>query len=555
MKRLFLLLPILAVLALVLPAGFAGAADPDWSSKLKTFKTQFKTKNPAKIRRKAVKALVKTNDARAVKEILKVVKAQQKHAQKLRKEWVREEEIWQKTTKDYETIVQRKFDQAQGGEVSVTREEGEWLGITEEFKDNPKFFSAKRRIEGLYTAVLEEEDLTPYIFRSIARLVNSLEGEDHEKAARDAAGAAKRAKADRKPYFIYMFACIRGDQATDALADFANDGNPQIVIRALEALGQQNSERGIDLLIKHLEDERWQARAAAIKGLSYYKDPRVMEALIAAAKAEEGVLQRKFFAAMARIVQERVPGTVEAWISFWRDNREDYIKRWAKRPKGQPIESDPPDIPIDTSLGSTSFYGIQTNSKHIIFVVDISGSMGEGGGKNEQDEFRIDVARRELKKAIQSLSATDEDARGAASFNIVVYATDVTVYKPGKMIVATKSAKEKANKWIDENVRAQKTIATQMTNIYDAVEQAFNIISDKKDAKNLKKGADTLFLMTDGAPNRGKFFVHEEILLRELKRLNETRKITVHTIGVGANHNRAFLGRLAAQNDGQYLSR
>ena len=43
----------------------------------------------------------------------------------------------------------------------------------------------------------------------------------------------------------------------------------------------------------------------------------------------------------------------------------------------------------------------------------------EGGGKNEQGEPRIDVARKELKKAIQSLSATDEDERGEASFNIV----------------------------------------------------------------------------------------------------------------------------------------
>ena len=37
------------------------------------------------------------------------------------------------------------------------------------------------------------------------------------------------------------------------------------------------------------------------------------------------------------------------------------------------------------------------------------------------------------------------------------------------------------------------------TNIFDAIEQAFNIISDTKESKNLDKGADTIFLMTDGA--------------------------------------------------------
>ena len=138
----------------------------------------------------------------------------------------------------------------------------------------------------------------------------------------------------------------------------------------------------MDLLIARIEDPRWQVRAAAIKGLSYYKDPRVMDALIAGAKKEAGDVQRKYFAAMARIVQEQIPGTVEAWESFWRENKEDFVQRWAKLPKNEPIEGEPPDIPIDTSLGSTSFYGIRTNSKHIIFVVDVSGSMGEQGGKN-----------------------------------------------------------------------------------------------------------------------------------------------------------------------------
>ena len=341
-----------------------------------------------------------------------------------------------------------------------------------------------------------------------------------------------------------------GDDATDALIDFSNDTSPAIAILALEGMGRQNSEKGLSTLVQRLEDPRWQLRAAAIKGLSYYKDPRAMDALIVAAKKEEGVVQRKYFAAMARIVQENVPGTVEAWDSFWTENREDFIKRWAKWPKGQPVEGEPPDIPIDTSLGSTSFYGIQTNSKHIIFVVDISGSMSEeGGGKNEQGESRIDVARKELKNAIQSLSASDEDERGEASFNIVLYQSEVIVYKEGKMVDATKAAKEKAFKWIDENVQP-----TGYTNIFDAVEQAFNIISDKKESKNLAKGADTIFLMTDGQANRGKFF-DDELMLSEIKEMNKTRKITLHTIGVGAGHNRPFLSRLAAQNDGQYLSR
>jgi hypothetical protein len=407
----------------------------------------------------------------------------------------------------------------------------------------------KRRIQGLYKHLLEEEALLPYVFKSIARLVNRLEGEEREDAARRAASAARRARADRKEHMIHMLAFMKGDEATDALADFAKDTSPAVAVLALEALGRQNQERGIGILTGSLEDPRWQIRAAVITGLSFYDDPRVVEALIAAAKEEQGVLRRKYFAALARILRERVPGTVEAWESFWRDNREEYVERWDKLPKGEPVEGPLPDIPIDTNLGSTSFYGIRTNSKHIIFVVDVSGSMGENGGTNEQGDMRIDVARKELKSAIKSLSAAEEDERGEASFNIVLYDSTVEVYRPGKMIGATKRAVERAYDWIDENVKPQG-----YTNIFDAVEQAFHIISETRESRNMRKGADTIFLMTDGFANRGKFF-DPELMLQEIQEMNETRKLTIHTIGVGAGHNRILLSKLAAQNDGQYLSR
>ena len=55
---------------------------------------------------------------------------------------------------------------------------------------------------------------------------------------------------------------------------------------------------------------------------------------------------------------------------------------------------DPPPIMVSKSghTGSTSFYGLKTDSKHIIFVIDVSGSMGEQGGVDEQGKFRVDIA-------------------------------------------------------------------------------------------------------------------------------------------------------------------
>ncbi|MHC5011015.1 MAG: HEAT repeat domain-containing protein [Planctomycetota bacterium] len=550
MKRLLPVLLLSAfVIAVVLPAGSATAESENWTDQLKEFKAKFKTKNAFSERRSAVAALAKVADGRAVAELLKAMKTQERYAEKLRKEWQAEEDAWREKTERLEKRVEERRERArERGEdtISVNDEEAEWLGAQGR---EGKMYAEKRRIEQLYKNVLEEEKLVEYILRSVARVLNSVEGEERTRAARKAASEAQKAKADRKPMFIRMFAFVKGEAATDALIDFAGETKPEIVIAALEALGRQNTERGMNVLIERLEDPRWQIRAAAIQGLSFYHDARAVDALIARVKKEEGVLQRHFFTALARIVQEQVPGTVEAWDSWWTANKEDMIERWKRLPQGEPIEGDPPDIPVDTSLGSTSFYGIRTNSKHIIFVVDVSGSMGEQGGKNEQGLERIDVARKELKAAINTLTAEDEDDMGAASFNIVIFSTYIEVYKPGKMVVATRKAKEKAMDWIDE-----KVVATSQTNIFDAVEQAFNVISATSDSRNLSKGADTMFLMTDGFPNRGRFS-DPELILVEVKQMNRTRKITIHTIGVGDNHHAPFLRQLAAQNNGQYIAR
>ena len=477
------------------------------------------------------------------------MKTQEKFAGKLRKEWEAEEEAWTEKTERLEKGVEERRKRAmERGEdtISVNPEEAEWLGANGR---EGRMHAEKRRIQQLFKNVLEEEGLVDYMFRQVANVLNDLEGDELRKATTTAAGEANKAKKERKLRFIQMFAYVKGDKAVETLSKFAKDTNHEVVIHALEALGRQNQDSGIPILVAALDDSRWQVRAAAIEGLSFYHDATVVDALIEQAKKEEGVLQRHFFTALARIVQEQVPGTVEAWESWWKANKEDMIAKWENLPRNEPVIGDPPDIPVDTSLGSTSFYGIQTNSKHIIFVIDVSGSMGEGGGTNEQGLMRIDVARKELKNAINSLSATDEDERGDASFNIVVYATTVEVYKPGKMVRATMKNKEKAMEWIDEKVQA-----TTFTNIFDAVEQAFNVISATSDSKNLKKGADTMFLMTDGFPNRGKF--HDpELILHEVNEMNGVRKITIHTIGVGEGHNRPFLQQMAAQNNGQYISR
>lgn len=551
------------LLALVLPLSRpAGAANDDWANVAKTFGEQFKAKAGVSLKQKrtAVNTLARSKDARAVDLLVGVLDDQDRFAQKLRKEWQQAEDAWQEKTKKLDARVDEKRKRArERGEDSVTldSEEAEWLGANGQ---PGKMEEVKRQNDQKYANVLEEESLTLAVLRGMARVMNDLDGPEFDTAAAKATAAAGAAKPDRRLIYVKALGYAKGDKVTTWLETMSKDTNPEVVQTALESLGRQNTARGADILIARLEDPRWQVRASAISGLSMFRNgavvAKVMDALIERAKKEEGVLQRNFFVGMARIVQESVPATIEAWESWWKANRDDLVKKFTEREgNGLPLEEDPQDVLIETHQGSSSFYGITTDSKHIIYVVDVSGSMSADSkdpGKENADpdaKKRIDIAREELKKAVQSLTSKEGDERGEATFNIVIFATTVTVYKPGVMITASKANKDAAVKWIDENV-----VPTDLTNIFDAIEQAFNIVSATNDAKNLKKGADTIFLMTDGAPNRGKFF-EPDLILKEVKRMNATRKLTIHTIGVGEGHNAPLLQTLAAQNGGQYIAR
>jgi HEAT repeat protein len=539
-----------SVALLLIVAGLSRASDDPWPALQKQFHDLFRFKgdDAREARTKAIGLLAASKDARAVPVLLDAYKQEDKYAEHLRADWAADEAAWKKIDDRLFPGYAAKAEAArqQGLEsFPVSGEEADWFGSN---KQAGKREEEKKRITRMYRGVLDEEETGRFVLRGVARVTSALEGTDHDKATAAFLGAAKAATSARRPDFVKALGFVKGEDVTALLEQFALDPNPDVVQIALESIGRQNSEHGLDVLIGRLEDPRWQVRAAAIEGLVFYRDPRAMDALLAGARKEDGVLQRNYFVAMARITQERIAGTIDAWESFWKANRDVLAAKWKGWVTGEPITDDPPDVPVDTNLGSTSFYGITTNSKHILFVVDVSGSMGLDKARTDAGRLPIDIEREELWNAIRSMSA-EGDERGDSTFNVILFAQDVTVYEPGKMVPVTKKSKESVKKWIDDKVKALGS-----TNIYDALETAFNVISAGNEEKNLKKGADTLYFMTDGKPTRGKF-LDTEMILREVKRMNETRKITIHTIGVGKDTDPDFLKKLAEQNRGQYIAR
>ena len=99
--------------------------------------------------------------------------------------------------------------------------------------------------------------------------------------------------------------------------------------RHFEALGRQNAERSIETLLGRLDDPRWQVRAAALKGLSFYGTERAVGALLKRVAAEDGVMQRHYFSALNRMVGTAVPAQVVAWKKWWTENKAKVLKAWS----------------------------------------------------------------------------------------------------------------------------------------------------------------------------------------------------------------------------------
>ena len=158
----------------------------------------------------------------------------------------------------------------------------------------------------------------------------------------------------------------------------------------------------------------------------------------------------------------------------------------------------------------------------------------------DADRTKVDVATYELKNAI--LGLPDD-----AAFNIIFYHHEVSQWKKG-MVTAKGKDRRAGVKFVED------MIADGNTNIHDALKLAFHIVGMGARDKNYEIGADTIFFLSDGIPNRGEITDPVQIL-EEVKRWNQLRRVKIHSVGVGADHAVAFMRALAANSGGTYVAR
>lgn len=234
--------------------------------------------------------------------------------------------------------------------------------------------------------------------------------------------------------------------------------------------------------------------------------------------------------------------------------------------------------PEKEKTGVTEFYGVKVASKRFIFVIDCSASMlrsssgglgfgggfgGMGGGGfggggagsppklKESEDSRLALAKKELIKVIEA-------QKEETVFNIVIFHQKVTTWK-SEMVRATAENRSEAVKYVEEIAVGGGTF------LYDALEQAFRMQINAKDAQDLgikaqtvktSDGktsvgafADAVYLLSDGKPSGGKFTKTDDIR-REIKEMNKQLKIKINAVAIGEED--PLMKALAADTKGEF---
>lgn len=417
-------------------------------------------------------------------------------------------------------------------------------------------------VERLQKRIDAEYQIRESLVRAGAVWIDGLPEEDRTAVFK---GLEKKALTDRdftvRAFWIKTLGCTCHASATRLLMGLiTTETDRRILPVVIDALAQQAGERAIDDLLRLADDERWQIRAAVIAALGRIGSPAAIQPLIDWLRREEGRLRGDLAAALSQLTGQDFGILPDRWQEWWDLNKVGF------KPPDQTKEADPeaepaksgeegaepanepsgpgeePASPPPPPAGEDhpSFYGIEILSRRIIFVIDISFSMTEPVKAGEPDRTKVDVAKYELKNAI--LALPDD-----AAFNIIFYHHEVSQWQKG-MVTAESKERRAAVKFVDD------MIADGNTNIHDALKLAFHIVGMGARDKNYEIGADTIFFLSDGQPNRGEITDPVQIL-GEVKRWNQLRRVKIHTVGVGDGHAVAFMQALAACSGGTYVSR
>ena len=465
-------------------------------------------------------------------------------------------------------------------------------------KENEELAARVAAVEAAYGAVWDKEWTSASVKERRARQPGGARAPSHRPRARRPGGGAARAGAARAgagdgERRTWLAVAATGDAspavraaAVAALGRLADPGDLETVRKvlradrvarvryeALAALGHWPRGDVADAVAGALGDEAWEVRSlagafCAAAGFADRAGP-----LVEALAKEKGRLRTDLDEDLHALFGVRFYGDAGMWRRWLADNADAVAAKsaaaagardrplgpldgWAGNPGGAGTKEGVAPEAEEGRNRTSSFYGIDTTSNRVLFVVDISRSMldpsvarpptATGGASrfaSPEGGARIDVARWQLHRAVEALP---EDA----VFNLVVFSESYRSWKEG-MTAASARNKAAAHAFID----ALPPNGT--TNIADSLDEAFDLagagplaVPGAKDPPGL--AVDTVFLLSDGNPNRGRL-CDLGALLESVAARNLRARIVFHAVGIGEVAGSEFLRDLAGRTGGRYV--
>jgi len=421
-------------------------------------------------------------------------------------------------------------------------------------------FSERPPVEAIFAAIEEKSD--PAVRAGLLAAVR--EG-GYAGAAEALAPLLQDSSWDMRRRAIEALAAVADEGADALLAPLCGDREPAVRCAAFDGLALLGSHRVLEPARAALSDDSWQVRASAVGALARVRDRDSIGPLIDRMEVEEGRLVQDIGKALARITGRDFRDDVRGWRSFWDTYGDRFVmptdaelERLEKARAEAEAQYTPPP-------GHVAYHGVDTPSRSILFVIDVSGSMEQE--VNEKERFRageypsfrrIDVVKTELSRTIEALESY-------VRFNVVAFATDVDTWKKD-LVAANVLNKSSAVSWIGRleaiggaskhdlarvGLAGAANLEAGKTNTWGALETALSAAGQGLRDRDYELEVDTIFFLSDGLPSHGKY-VETEDILREVNEANRLRKVVIHTIALG-EFQKDFMRRLALENGGTFV--
>ncbi len=329
-----------------------------------------------------------------------------------------------------------------------------------------------------------------------------------------------------------VIAALRGEPARALATQLhelaATSQQRDIVAAALVALSSVPDTLDLAPVGPLVDSEDPVIRRHAYRLLAARRSKGALDVMIGRVGDEVGRVDDLLVSLLRRITGQTLGDDPRAWNEWWAGARASWDRPVAA--------ADATDF---EGARTSRYFGLRLRSARVLFVLDRSWSMSEDlpGGGGTGRERRIDRAKRELISALEGLEP-------AASFNIVVYGTDLDRYSP-RLVQASAANLAKAKRWITK-LRMEGS-----TNLSGALLSA---LEDTKPSSPMRDSAvaDTLVVLTDGSPNCGPISETSQIL-EEVKRANTDEFLRVHTVVLGNDGDTDLMEKLAKQNGGTFV--